>query len=168
MATRSAIGIKHGDRVKAVYCHWDGYLDHNGAILNEFYNSTVTVNNLIALGDISSLGATIGEKIEFGTRWTDEQYVVCGTTHAAPQCTFYSRDRGEDAPFRSFDNEEAFVEEVIGHVVPVNQYYVIRRYPDMRDQLDMLWHELNTSGSISADGAWFNTIKDIKDQHPKP
>ena len=30
MATRSAIGIKHGDRVKGVYCHWDGYPEQIG------------------------------------------------------------------------------------------------------------------------------------------
>jgi hypothetical protein len=41
-------------------------------------------------------------------------------------------------------------------------------YPMFGEQLDMLWHELNTSGSISTDGNWFNTIKDIKDQYPKP
>ena len=96
MATRSAIGIKHGDRVKSVYCHWDGYPEHNGAILQEFYSSSPTVNKLISMGDMSSLGATVGEKIEFGTRWTDDQYIKFGNTHAAPQCTFYSRDRGED------------------------------------------------------------------------
>jgi hypothetical protein len=62
------------------------------------------------MGDVSSLGASVGEKVEFDTRWTDEQYVPVGDTHAAPQCIFYSRDRGEDAPFKSFDNEEAFVD----------------------------------------------------------
>ena len=48
--------------------------------------------------------------------------------------------------------------------------YTARRfnsYPQVLDQLDMLWHELNTNGSISADGAWFNAIKDVKDAHPK-
>jgi hypothetical protein len=48
--------------------------------------------------------------------------------------------------------------------------YPARRYnayPQITDQLDMLWHELNTSGSISADGAWFSSIKAVKDAHPK-
>jgi hypothetical protein len=64
--------------------------------------------------------------------------------------------------------EEAFVEEVVGHVVAKQHYAVVRKYPDMKEQLDMLWHELNTSGSISDSGSWFNAIKNIKDQHPKP
>ena len=59
MGTRSRIGVMHGDKVKSVYCHWDGYLEHNGAILQEHYNSS-KANFLVALGDISSLGRNIG------------------------------------------------------------------------------------------------------------
>ena len=40
-------------------------------------------------------------------------------------------------------------------------------YPQLNDQLDMLWHELNTNGSITADGEWFTAIKAVKDAHPK-
>ena len=32
----------------------------------------------------------------------------------------------------------------------------------------MIWHELNTSGSISTDGEWFQSIKTVKDTFPKP
>jgi hypothetical protein len=110
MATRSTIAIKHGDRIKAIYSHWDGYLEHHGVILQAFYSNSVDVNKLIATGDVSSLGATVGEKVDFGRRWTDEEYVPVGETHAAPQCIFYSRDRGEDAPFKSFGSEAEFVD----------------------------------------------------------
>ena len=41
-------------------------------------------------------------------------------------------------------------------------------YPSIGNQLDMLWHELNTSGSISTDGSWFQSIQEIKQQYPKP
>ncbi len=41
-------------------------------------------------------------------------------------------------------------------------------YPKLSNQLDMLWHELNTSGSITTDGIWFNAIKNVKDSIPKP
>ena len=112
MGTRSAIAVKHGDRIKAVYCHWDGYIEHNGAILNEFYNSSPVANNLVALGDISSLGAAIGEEHEFGHRYSAEEYIKVGDKcHAAPQTTFYTRDRGEkDAEFKSFGSEKEFIE----------------------------------------------------------
>ena len=62
MGTRSRIGVMHGDVVKSVYCHWDGYLEHNGQILLEHYDSA-KANNLVALGDLSSLGSVIGENI---------------------------------------------------------------------------------------------------------
>lgn len=40
-------------------------------------------------------------------------------------------------------------------------------YPRIQDQLDMLWHEINTNGSLSADGEWFNRIKAVKEDNPK-
>jgi hypothetical protein len=50
------------------------------------------------------------------------------------------------------------------------QYQRDRRetYPSLGNQLDMLWHELNTSGSISAYGSWFQSIQEVKQQYPKP
>ena len=40
-------------------------------------------------------------------------------------------------------------------------------YPQITDQLDMLWHELNSSGSLSTSGEWFQTIENIKTDFPK-
>jgi hypothetical protein len=42
-----------------------------------------------------------------------------------------------------------------------------QQYPRISDQLDMLWHEINTTGSISTDGEWFNRIKGVKEDNPK-
>ena len=108
MATRSAIGIKHGDRIKAIYSHWDGYVEHVGLCLHTYYQSSTKVNNLIAMGDVSGIGAEIGEKHKFGNR---AEYLADG---CATECTFYQRDRGEDAPFKSFGSEEEFIEHY-GH-----------------------------------------------------
>ena len=93
MGTRSRIGVMHGDLVKSVYCHWDGYLAHNGQILAEYYDSA-KANHLVALGDLSSLRPQIGEKHDFshfGTDMTQEEY----TEKFGDMCTFYGRDRGE-------------------------------------------------------------------------
>lgn len=59
MSTNSHIGIKQGNKVKYIYCHWDGYLSHNGMLLNLFYRSPEKVEKLINLGDISSLGYNV-------------------------------------------------------------------------------------------------------------
>jgi len=94
MGTRSRIGVMHGDKVKSVYCHWDGYLANNGRILQEHYDST-KANNLVALGDLSSLRPEIGEKHAFSrleTPMDDEAYEKL----YGNMTTFYGRDRGEE------------------------------------------------------------------------
>lgn len=56
MGTRSFISIKHKDNsYSGVYCHWDGYPEHNGKILKEDYQERAKVVDLIDGGDISSL-----------------------------------------------------------------------------------------------------------------
>ena len=55
MGTRSCIAVDHGGVIKAVYCHYDGYLEHNGKILYENYTSE-RANYLVSLGDLSELG----------------------------------------------------------------------------------------------------------------
>ena len=108
MGTRSAIGIKHGDVVKAVYCHWDGYLEHNGLLLARFYDNSVKVNKLISMGDLSSLGASIGEQQNFN----DYREV---DTLEETWCKFYKRDRGEEnVDFRTFKDEQDFLENFNG------------------------------------------------------
>ena len=86
MGTRSAIGVMHGNKAKVVYCHWDGYLEHNGRILFDHYDSP-KANHLVALGGISSLGKNI--EIPEGVEHTFDKPAK-GIT------VFYGRDRGEE------------------------------------------------------------------------
>lgn len=59
MATRSTIALRRTDgTMKKIYCHWDGYLEHNGAILQKYYSTADKVENLLALGNLSVLGPT--------------------------------------------------------------------------------------------------------------
>jgi hypothetical protein len=95
MGTRSVIGVMHGDVCKAVYCHWDGYLEHNGRILQEHYDSA-KANNLVALGDISSLGKEIGEKHAFSHFELRAEEVQAYKELTENWTTFYGRDRGEE------------------------------------------------------------------------
>lgn len=90
MATRSTIAIELADgKVKQVYCHWDGYLDHNGKILLEHYSDATVAEQLIDIGDISSLNYEIGEKHDFDTRYDRED-------PRSKWTKYYGRDRGED------------------------------------------------------------------------
>lgn len=100
MATRSTIAILREDgSVAKIYCHWDGYLENNGRILLEHYDTAEKVEQLIALGDLSSLGKTIGSKHPFNTfdqsSLTAEDIVIAERARAENMCTAYGRDRGE-------------------------------------------------------------------------
>lgn len=65
MGTRSTIALEFADgTVEQVYCHWDGYLDNNGAILQANYMDPFKVKELLALGAFSSLCNTVAETKE--------------------------------------------------------------------------------------------------------
>jgi hypothetical protein len=87
MATRSYIGFRNSDdTVDYIYCHFDGYPSNNGKILVENYEDPTKVNQLLRLGDLSILGAEIGEKHDFNDK---------DTSLFKNWCLAYGRDRGE-------------------------------------------------------------------------
>jgi len=124
MGTRSRIGVMHGDKVKSVYCHWDGYLAHNGAILQEHYDSA-RANNLVALGDMSSLGRVIGEAHPFSPHTSAEDKALYEAAKEAGYCTFYARDRGETGTeFKVAHTFEEFLEQADG--CGAEYYYIMK------------------------------------------
>ena len=131
MGTRSRIGVMHGDKCKSVYCHWDGYLSHNGAILQEHYDSS-KANHLVALGDISSLGTLIGEahpfsKFDINKDDPDFDKLVALNELAEDNdwTTFYARDRGEkDVDFEVSHNFDEFLELCDG--TGAEYFYIMR------------------------------------------
>jgi len=108
MATRSAIGIKLSDSIiMAAYCHWDGYLQGVGQTLLDNYKTPQDIANLLSLGDMSSLGSSIGRKHSFsqfeGDRASYDEAEREGWT------TYYGRDRDEsDCGPMLFTNETEF------------------------------------------------------------
>jgi hypothetical protein len=102
MATRSTIAMEQPDgRVMQIYCHWDGYLEHNGRILQEHYRDRAKVLSLMLLGDISSLRQSIGEPHDFDAVYQDDDV-------REQWCVAYGRDRGEKDTnakvFRDFED----------------------------------------------------------------
>lgn len=87
MSTRSRIGIQLEDgRYKSIYCHWDGYPEHQLPLLNKNYNELEKVEALLNLGDISVLGELISPDDKKEHSFDNPQL---GVTLA------YGRDRGE-------------------------------------------------------------------------
>jgi hypothetical protein len=72
--------------VGQVYCHWDGYLEHNGKILRDYYTDPFKVRNLLDGGDMSSLSETV------------------------EGCSFYA-ERGEDCPQRMYKDFQEYARE---------------------------------------------------------
>jgi hypothetical protein len=96
MGTRSTIALEFADgTVQQVYCHWDGYLDHNGKILQDHYSDPFKLRELIDLGDLSSLRPNIGEKHAFSQFELRAEEVAGYKLLTENMCTFYGRDRNE-------------------------------------------------------------------------
>ena len=96
MGTRSTIALEFADKsVEQVYCHWDGYLSHNGQILAKHYMDPFKLRDLIDQGDLSSLGPNIGFAHPFSPHASKEDEALYEAAKEAGACTFYARDRGE-------------------------------------------------------------------------
>lgn len=95
MSTNSSIGIKRIDGSETrIYCHWDGYIEYNGVILQLAYNTAEKVEALLALGDLSSLGYYLARPQEPVEGMTDSY------------CNAYHRDGGEE--FRQSSGRQEF------------------------------------------------------------
>jgi hypothetical protein len=89
MATRSTIALEYANGVvDQIYCHWDGYLENNGQLLQEYYKDAFKLQELMDLGDMSSLGETVSG------------------------CAFYMRDKGEsDCGARRYKDFQEYTRE---------------------------------------------------------
>ena len=105
MSTRSYIGIRNTDgTVDYIYCHFDGYPEHNGKILTKHYTNINKINELLKLGDLSVLGEDIGEQQSFNNR-------ISGC------CLAYGRDRGEtNTEMKNGDFHELINDMMIDYV----------------------------------------------------
>lgn len=89
MSTRSYIMIElENGTYKGIYCHSDGYLTYNGAILIDHYTDRDKVEALMKLGNLSSLGEKLDPNPEYphSFDYRERQIGVC---------VAYGRDRGE-------------------------------------------------------------------------
>ena len=102
MSTRSEIAIENKDEsIFSIYCHSDGYLEYNGHILNNHYNSYELASSIINQNDCSSLGETIEDS------------------------RFYNTWRNEDTKSKKFDSEYHFMQE-FGHNIFAEYIYLFK------------------------------------------
>ena len=102
MATRSMIAATtEKGLIKAIYCHWDGYVSHNGKILFENYTYEDKVQKLLDLGDLSSLGE---EPIDDPQGWDYTK------EHDFTKCVSYKARGEKNVEARLYNNEEKLLE----------------------------------------------------------
>lgn len=87
MSTRSHIGFIKGNQITYIYCHFDGYPEYNGRILQEYYTNREKIKELLNLGDISCLNKELSPK-------EGEEHSFDGK-QAEGVVVAYHRDRGE-------------------------------------------------------------------------
>ena len=101
MSTISRIAMKQDDNTyKSIYCHSDGYLEHNGVILYTYYKDKSKVEDLIKLGDISKLGKEVSPDSSKPHNFKERQDDVT---------VAYHRDRGEKFHSKDFLTREELI-----------------------------------------------------------
>lgn len=100
MSTPATIAKLDGNRLTAIYLHWDG--DQAAKTLVNHYADPVKVDQLLDLGGLSSIGPEVGTSNRFGDAYIPEN------------CLAYHRDRGDELKIA--------VEEL-----PVNEYGGVNR-----------------------------------------
>jgi hypothetical protein len=124
--------MKAGDKYNGIYCHSDGYIEHNGLLLYLFYNTDSKVRNLIGLGDLSSLGARLGRKCDMNKVFTDKEYYE----RMRMQCKAYSRDRGEDWNVSTCKDKEDLACEAYTYLWRDGAWYLIKTNPYKETSLE--------------------------------
>lgn len=112
MGTASRIGYELPDHsVVSVYCHYDGYVQHNGRLLIKHYRNREDVQELINGGSMSSLRTrgtwelTNSLRDDKGEYIRDSEGYIMSENDREPQ-PLYHTERGEDinVEHTSFDD----------------------------------------------------------------
>ena len=100
MATRSNIAYKTAEgKIRSVYCHWDGYPEHNGEMLNRYYTDFDKVKALVDLGSLSCLRPKVNAQEGKHNFESPQEDVTIA----------YHRDRGESLHISEYDNVADYV-----------------------------------------------------------
>lgn len=79
--------------IKYVYCHFDGYIRHNGKILDRHYQDVNKIDELLSLGCLTNLGTKIGEKHDPRNKLFESFF--CPPEQRDNPCCFSVRDEKE-------------------------------------------------------------------------
>ena len=103
MATRSNIAYKTAEgKIRSIYCHWDGYPEHNGEMLKRYYTDFDKIVALVSLGQISSLRPALNAKEGIHNFENPQDEVTVA----------YHRDRGEELRINEYDDIPSWINDM--------------------------------------------------------
>lgn len=125
MSTNAHIAIlNQNGTVNETYVHWDGYLSYVGKILNESYRDYDKIQEMMALGEFSSLGLSLEarpltKRYGFGGSFRsdflalpkEEQDKLTNENYSGKYSLVYHRDRGEELQKIAYDSEREFLNQ---------------------------------------------------------
>lgn len=117
MSTNSTITVRtSSNERKSIYCHWDGYLSHNGRILLKHYNTLAKAKALVELGFLSVLGENIvqpkGKEHTFENPYDNVNI-------------YYGRDRGDnDVECQTLKNSESINKQEYNYLFKDGKWFV--------------------------------------------
>ena len=123
MSTTSTIALQHADgTITAVYVHWDGYPSGVGQTLVDHHSTPQKVTDLLALGNISSLGDDLQTTQYYGRDMGREDKGAI-----AYNCTAQSADWAQgDYNYIWLDNRwmiwDNFTEDAQGDLQPLDDF----------------------------------------------
>ena len=141
MGTRSNIAYQRANgQVVVTYCHWDGYPEHNGVMLNQHYNNQKKAEQLANQGYLSCLKPTIKESLD--DRANIQPPTIYHSAH-----TFYNDVQFDIEWIYLFKNNQWYVAK---HKVSYDSDYKIIHVGITENDLQPLWSVLATLEKESA------------------
>lgn len=147
MSTRSTISVLQKDNsIKSIYCHWDGYLKGVGETLLTHYDTYEKANELVALGNISSLYENLNPLPEAPEAFPKSHITEIITTHSfdRPQknvTVAYHRDRNAlfeqevHRSFSEFNKNNDF--QSYNYLFKEGKWYVMSEYVKEREWVEL-------------------------------
>ncbi|MCK9577284.1 MAG: hypothetical protein M0R51_15370 [Clostridia bacterium] len=165
MSTRSLICMQiDDDKYEAIYCHSDGYLTYNGAMLLDHYSDKEKLQKLLELGNISCLQQNIEpdptKPHSFDYSQRQDDVVVA-----------YGRDRGEENQEKSINTLQELKDwdwiEFIYIFDKENKWkyleYPFEKMIDLKEGIAKIYKKLEIKQPKGFYGFWtFESIKQEK------
>ena len=167
MSTRSLIGIqREKDKYECIYCHSDGYLTYNGAMLLDHYSDKDKVEKLLKLGSISILERNIEPN-------PDKPHSFDYDKRQDDVVVAYTRDRGDElepSVFLSLEemSDYGWIEYSYFLDLDNNWKYIKnpnKKIRDVKEDIDKEYKDMKINRPEGFYGFW--TEKSIKAEREK-